>query len=133
MLWFADINPSLGELRSDVAANAIEEEHLMQTSRLKSALLAGSLSTIAAAVAATAAAPTPVAAAETMHVAGAMSNPCGAGNPCAPKQHRSMHKVSKMTTSGQAASNPCGPGRGSPNAASYGSSNPCGPASNSGR
>ncbi len=104
----------------------------MQRSRLKSALLAGSLSTIAAAIGATAAAPTPVAAAETpMQVAQAMSNPCGGGKPCAPAKHGGMHRSKKMT-SGQAASNPCGPGRGSPSSSPYGS-NPCGGASNSGR
>lgn len=76
----------------------------MQSSRFKSVLLAGSLTTVAAAMAATAAAPTPVAA---------------AGHPV------QMAKNSKKTT-GQATPNPCGPGRGSPNGSPYGT-NPCNP------
>ena len=57
----------------------------MQTGRLKTALLAGSLSTIAAAaIAATAPAPAPVAKDFSFQVAQAMRNPCGAGSPCAP-------------------------------------------------
>ncbi|MEJ2379504.1 MAG: hypothetical protein P8Y71_30365, partial [Pseudolabrys sp.] len=57
----------------------------METKRLKSALLAGGLSTMAAAIAATAAAPAPAAAAaQPMQMAQAMHNPCGAGSPCAP-------------------------------------------------
>jgi hypothetical protein len=55
----------------------------MQTKRLKSTLLAGSLSTFAAAIAATAAVPTPVPA-HAMQVAQTMRNPCGTGSPCAP-------------------------------------------------
>jgi len=74
----------------------------MQTSRFKSVLLAGSLTTIAV----TAAAPTPAAA---------------AGHP------QQMAKASKKTA-GQAATDPCGPGRGSPNGSPYGS-NPCNPVS----
>jgi hypothetical protein len=102
----------------------------MQTRRLKSALLAGSLSTMAAAIAATTAAPMPVAAAEnSVRVAQAMSHPCGPTKPCAPAKHNSMHRTKTMTSG---RNNPCGPGRGSPNASPYGA-NPCGSAANNGR
>jgi hypothetical protein len=98
--------------------SATEKERVMQTRRTKSALLAGSLTSIAAAIAMTAAAPTPVAAAGTMQ-----SNSM--------EKHQSMHHAKKKS-SGKMASNPCGPGRGSASSSPY-ASNPCGPASNSGR
>jgi uncharacterized low-complexity protein len=98
----------------------------MQTRRLKSALLAGSLTTIAAAIAMTAAAPTPVAAAGAMHSEQGMSSPCGASK-CGPAKQTSMHRAKKMT-----AGNPCGPGHSGANSSSS-AANPCGPASNGGR
>lgn len=84
----------------------------MTTKRMRSILLAGGLSTIAAAIVATAAAPAPVAAAETpMHLAQAGRNPCGPGSPCAPGRGPAVR------------GSPCGP------ASSGGPSAPLKPAS----
>lgn len=78
----------------------------MHRDRLKSVLLAGGLSTMAAAIAVTVPAPRPVSAAENaIHVAQAMTNPCGPTSPCAP------------ASSSKGAVSPC---------------SPCAPASHSG-
>lgn len=105
----------------------------MTTKRVRSSLLAGSLSTIAAAIAATAAAPAPVAATETpTHLAQAARNPCGPSSPCAPGRGPAVRgSPCGPASSGQGAASSCAPAssRGRPAAAPCGPSAPRGPAS----
>lgn len=109
----------------------------METKRLKSALLAGGLSTMAAAIAATAPAPTPVSAAEhPMQVAQAMHNPCGAGGPCAPGKSPAKVMGGPCGPASSGMRSPCAPasGKTKPTMAPCGpASSPCSPASGNGK
>jgi hypothetical protein len=109
----------------------------MQSRRLKSALLAGGLSTLAAAIAATVPAPTPVSAAENpLQVAQAMHNPCGPGSPCAPAKGpaKVMGGPCGPASNGQGMSSPCAPASAKRAAGPCGpAASPCAPTSNKGK
>ncbi len=95
----------------------------MRIEKRSSALMAGSLSTIAAALAVTTAAPTPVAAAgHALQLAQAARNPCGAGSPCGPGRRGGMRNDSPCAPAAGAGS-PCAPASGNMRSAS-----PCSPA-----
>jgi hypothetical protein len=109
----------------------------MQSRRLKSALLAGGLSTLAAAIAATVPAPTPVAAAESpMQLAQHMGNPCGPGSPCAPAGGHGAMSPCGPASSGKRMGSPCAPAssKAKPAMAPCGpAASPCAPASGHGK